>query len=338
MAIVGLGGFFGVIICIIMLVIALIRRTPKKKVLIGMAVCFALFAWAASATDSDKEDRPAISSEKPEQSVQAAPTESDTRPSAETLRPDKPLDTSEYMKFDSEILFEYGNYFSGEKVVTVISAYQPGSDIKAKTENNDSYFYSLVFEFEDKEIPQQVKDGDVLTIVGTIKEKPETIDFLEFLDTPTVTLENCSIVGYGEIAQELKAGVADQQAIGAQKKAEYEAQVAAAKKEKRDNYISQCQTVSYSDVARNPSNYDGTKIKITGRVVQVAEGLFDSVTMRIDCGGNMWYVTYSREEGESRILEGDQIVGYGECSGVTSYTTVLGSQKTIPSMKMKYYN
>jgi hypothetical protein len=45
----------------------------------------------------------------------------------------------------------------------------------------------------------------------------------------------------------------------------------------------------------------------------------------------------TRPEGESRILEDDWITCYGECEGVESYTTVLGSQITIPSMKMKYY-
>lgn len=338
MWIIGLGSLLGVIVFAVMFIVSIVRGASLKKPSIGMAVCFVLFLVAASSTSSDEEDKTA-ETEKPNRPAQStAANESEPQPSTELSILDEGLDTSGYMKFDSEVLFEYGNYFGGEKVVTVITAYQPSTDVKAQTENNDSFFHSLLFKFENEDIPGQIEEGDVLTIAGTIKEKPEIVDLLEFLDTPTVTIENCSIIGHGEIAEELKAGVEQQRALGAQKKAEVEAQIAAAKKAERDNYVAECTTVNYNDVARNPDNYDGTRIKISGKVVQVSEGLFDSVTMRIDCGGNMWYVTYSREEGESRILEGDQITGYGECRGVTSYTTVLGSQVTIPSMRMEYYN
>lgn len=334
-------GFVGLLAFGTLFVVRVINGGAKKSSTVGMAVCFVavLLGALGASGPSEKSKDTTDNSKEPSQSVQTLdPIEDETGPNTEAVILDESLDTSAYMKFDSEVLFEYGKYFGGEKVVTVISAYQPGSDIKARTANNDSFFHSLIFEFENEEIPQKIKEGDVLTIAGTIQEKPSILDVLEFLETPTVTIENCSIIGYGEIAQELKDGAAEQQAVGAQRKAEFEAQIAAAKKAERDNYVAQCQNVDYNDVARNPDNYDGAKIKITGKVVQVAEGFFDSVTLRIDCGGNMWYVTYSREEGESRILEGDRITGYGECDGVTSYTTVLGSQVTIPSMKMEYYD
>lgn len=338
MWVIGLGSMLGAIVFAVMFIVSLIRGTSLKKPSIGIGVCFVLFLVAVSAPSSDGDDKTAETKrpERPSQSTES--NESEPQPSAELSILNEGLDTSGYMRFDSEVLFEYGNYFGGEKIVTVITAYQPGADIKAQTENNDSFFHSLIFNFENENIPSQIKEGDVLTIAGTIKEKPEVVDWLEFLDTPTVTIENCSIVGYGEIAEELKAGGKQQRALGAQKKAEFDAQIAAAKKAERDNYVVECTTVNYNDVARNPDNYEGTKIKISGKVVQVSEGLFDSVTMRIDCGGNMWYVTYSREDGESRILEGDRITGYGECRGVTSYITVLGSQVTIPSMRMEYYD
>ncbi len=107
--------------------------------------------------------------------------------------------------------------------------------------------------------------------------------------------------------------------------------------ETKEDYILECKTVDYSDVARNPDTYKGERITISGKVIQVAEGWFDSVTLRIDCDGNIWYATYSREENESRILENDMITAYGECDGVKTYMTVLGSQNTIPSIKIKYY-
>lgn len=248
------------------------------------------------------------------------------------------LDTSDYLKMDADILFEYGNYMRGEKVVTVITVYQVGSDIKAKTNNNDGYFFSISCEFDNKDDLNGITSDLILTVAGTIEGKDPLVDTLSFLETPTVTLKGCSIIGHGEIAQELSDRKSEQEEIGKAAKDAYEEAIEENKQLERDEYINQCETVKYSDVERNPDNYDGRKVKISGKVVQVSEGWFDSVTMRIDCSGNMWYVTYSREEGESRILEGDSITCYGECDGVTSYTTILGSQVTIPSLKMEYYD
>lgn len=133
-------------------------------------------------------------------------------------------------------------------------------------------------------------------------------------------------MGRGELAQELQDTIDEQREIAEGFKKAHEDAIAAEVQAEKDEYISQCQSVNYSDVERNPDNYKGT-------VIQVTEGWFDNVTMRVDCDGDVWYVTYTREEGESRILEDDYITGYGECDGVQSYKTVLGTQITIPSMK-----
>lgn len=95
--------------------------------------------------------------------------------------------------------------------------------------------------------------------------------------------------------------------------------------------------VSYTDVARNPEVFTDTKIKITGKVIQVLEDSNGSVDLRIQSDGDIWYVTYTRPDGESRILEDDQITCYGECIGVVSYKSVLGSTITIPGMEMQFY-
>jgi hypothetical protein len=106
----------------------------------------------------------------------------------------------------------------------------------------------------------------------------------------------------------------------------------------REAYMAQCSDVSYADVERNPDQYDGTYVKVSGTVKQVIEGWFNSVTLRLSENGNIWVITYTREDGESRILEGDSITAYGKCSGVSNVTTILGEQLTLPSMSMQYYN
>lgn len=105
----------------------------------------------------------------------------------------------------------------------------------------------------------------------------------------------------------------------------------------RAEYISDCETVVYKDVERNPGNYEGKTISVKGKVIQVSEGWFGTVTLRIDTSEGTWYATYKRGSDESRILNGDQITVYGECTGVETYTTVLGAKTTIPALEIEYY-
>lgn len=105
----------------------------------------------------------------------------------------------------------------------------------------------------------------------------------------------------------------------------------------KEDYITSCVQVDYKSVERDPGLFEGKQIVVKGEVIQVMEGWFNSVTMRIESDAGMWYATYTAGENESRILEGDYLTVYGECDGVESYTTILGGQMTIPSIKVKYY-
>ena len=144
---------------------------------------------------------------------------------------------------------------------------------------------------------------------------------------------------------------ADEEAavVEAQKKAAEEKAVAEAQKVNEENtYKSSCESIAYKDIARNPDNYMGKKVKFTGQVVQVQEdyslfGKSNSITIRLavtkDSYG-FWddyvYCTYTYSIGESKILEEDIITIYGECKGDISYVSVLGSNITLPEVSIKY--
>ena len=108
----------------------------------------------------------------------------------------------------------------------------------------------------------------------------------------------------------------------------------------KEKYISECITIDYKEVERNPNQYKGKKIQISGKVIQVSEGWFNTVTLRVDQGGSqIWYVTYIRaDKNEPRILEGDYLNFFGECEGVESYISVLGGKITIPALDAKYHD
>ena len=94
------------------------------------------------------------------------------------------------------------------------------------------------------------------------------------------------------------------------------------------------QSVSYSDVARNPDDYTGKKLVFTGRVLQVVEGKGTN-NLRIATDGkydDIVLVAYDPSIMSSRILEDDTVTVYGKCIGLQSYKSTLGKQISIPGI------
>lgn len=241
------------------------------------------------------------------------------------------VDISRHNRLTQELLAEYGKYMAGEKVVTVITvASKSGNSIKANSEGNLNINYTVSCEFDNKEKISGVKEDMILTIAGTVKEEASFLS--------QVTIENCAIIGKDEMLEKIKGAEAQERQMCEEFKSAYENKIAIGLKAEKDEYILSCENLDYSSVERNPDTYKGTHVKIDGTVVQVTEGFLNSVTLRVDCDGNTWWVTYTREDGSERILEDDKITCYGECTGVTSYSNAFGVQITIPSMEMKYYD
>ena len=241
------------------------------------------------------------------------------------------FDTSDYTRLSGDILYEYGGSLTGSKVVTVIVVKEvDDASLKADTDNHSGLLYSIECKFQDSSDIAGVEKGDRITIAGVVEPMTPLLS--------TKTLSGCVVVGLGEIAEELVSEEDAQKQFCEQFIADSEKAAEEAVAQSKADYIAECKTVDYSDVARNPGNYNGSLVKFSGKVIQESEGWFNSLTLRVEDGDNIWYVTYTMSDGESRILEDDKITVYGECSGVTSYKTVLGSTVTIPSVKMKYYS
>ena len=106
--------------------------------------------------------------------------------------------------------------------------------------------------------------------------------------------------------------------------------------QKAANYKASCRSYDYTDVARNPNKYEGTKVKVSGKVIQVMEdsslGVVYTALRVQESRDKVWYVTMFRLPNESRVLENDRVTLYGEFNGLKTYTTVMGASITIPSM------
>lgn len=104
-------------------------------------------------------------------------------------------------------------------------------------------------------------------------------------------------------------------------------------------YIAACKMISYDELARNPRMYEGTYVKLTGRIFQVVEDGSDCILM-VNVGQGWSHepvmVTYTHKEGEGRLLEGDSITIYGKSMGTRTYITALNAQKTVPQVYAGY--
>ncbi len=124
----------------------------------------------------------------------------------------------------------------------------------------------------------------------------------------------------------------------------------AKKKVSAKAYKNSCKTLSFKDLSRNPDKHKGEKLKYTGQVIQVQEDehwLDDNTTvdLRINVTKDeygLWddtiYATVELPKNADRILEKDIITIWGECDGKYSYTSVLGSDVTLPKINIKYYS
>lgn len=91
--------------------------------------------------------------------------------------------------------------------------------------------------------------------------------------------------------------------------------------------------IPYDKLARNPEKYDGDIIKLKGKIIQVMEGDNGSAEYRVALGeyyDEVIYVTYIREESSGRFIEDDEVTVFGRSEGLYTYTSVGGSEITIP--------
>lgn len=91
--------------------------------------------------------------------------------------------------------------------------------------------------------------------------------------------------------------------------------------------------IAYNDLARNPDNYKGEKIKGSGKVIQVIED--DSeVQLRIAIGGDYDHIIlvgYNSSIVTSRVLEDDNVTYYGTSMETITYESTMGGNITVPA-------
>lgn len=169
------------------------------------------------------------------------------------------------------------------------------------------------------DVRNDLNEGDFITVTGRVGGK--TMGCLYLKDA------NISQTGDGS-AQ-----------IYNQQKADYEVAVAQRAESDVANFKASCETFDYQDILRNPDSYKDRNCVVSGTVDQIIEGWFDSFSIFVnDAAGNKWGCVYSYKEGETRLLEGDNVTIYGKCQGTDNTKTLLGQQVTLPRIDAEYIN
>lgn len=110
----------------------------------------------------------------------------------------------------------------------------------------------------------------------------------------------------------------------------------------KEDYIADCQSYTYDEIARNPDKYKYKQAKFTGEVMQVTtrdDGyvLLVSVTKKRYFWDDNIYVYYKKQsDDEPNILEDDIVKMYGSMLGEYTYTAVMGNSITVPWMRAEY--
>lgn len=92
--------------------------------------------------------------------------------------------------------------------------------------------------------------------------------------------------------------------------------------------------ITYDQLARTPDDYKGSKVKFSGKVVQVIEG-DGKVQLRLAVNNsydNILFLEYDSSLVKSRVLEDDQITIYGISAGTITYQSTMGGNITIPAV------
>lgn len=133
-------------------------------------------------------------------------------------------------------------------------------------------------------------------------------------------------------AEEKAKKEAEEKAKAEKKKQEEEAEKARLAEEEAKGYET---GTTYDQLARTPDDYEFTKVKFSGKVVQVIEG---EGTTQIRFAVNDDYDTIiyadipSSLTENNRVLEDDYLTLSGISMGLLTYESTLGGEITIPSI------
>ena len=220
--------------------------------------------------------------------------------------------------------------------------YETGSDTLTRKIRELEGFYGLNQEDNSTFYFSLNDDGnyELKTYKCQANEKDLSCELKSEFDLAGCTNNNLNLI-YANNTQDLDTAF---QEIINQEKAKKKEEEKAKKEQEKAQFKASCQTCTFEQMARNPENFKGTNVKITGEVIQALYGS-EGIDLRVNITKegdyatyytDTIYVVYYPEEGEDKILEDDIITIYGTAQGDYTYTSTLGGPITLPLVYGKY--
>lgn len=316
------------------------KEKPKKKIgclkiiLIIVAICIVIEIIGSIGGD-DEKDSSSGNENQASTEIQNETQETQTEEQgAETpLMLDDELSqfqSEKYAYIKKKDLNIYAVNMPGEKVY-VVTQIDDIKDGMIQSTLGDGYMMSNFYVGDNySKYEKGLSKGDTIAIAGVVSN----INDYSIIGT-SVELNDCIVFAVGDEAKTYKK---DSTAKSLSKYLTVTEDVANINSDiSEEDYKDLCEHLDYEDILREPDAYDGKYCIVDGTVDQIIEGWFGSFTIFVvDEDGNKWGCTYSYDEGESRVLEGDNVTMYGKCQGTSNTETVLGEQVTLPHVDAKY--
>lgn len=248
------------------------------------------------------------------------------------------------------IIIIFASIFNSKTKTTSSSVEKEYKVIKQTITGNDK-IYKIVYngELTDekmKEIYEEYNENNKNVKVWFFDNEENAQNLVSY-NVAEVKKENneYKIHRYGEETEEEKSIRLEKERIAKEEEEKKKAEEERAKKEKEEtDFKAECKVYTFEELARNPDNIKGSKVKLTGEVVQAMYGSV-GVDLRVNITKegsystyytDTVYVTYYPGEGEDKILEDDIITIWGTAFGDTSYISTLGVTITLPYISAKY--
>lgn len=189
--------------------------------------------------------------------------------------------------------------------------------------NNDDSYAIITYKCEPNEKNLSCELKSTYDLAGCTNTK------LDLIYSDNQNLNDLDLILSDTIKEENEKKIAEEEAKKEQEEADFKAS---------------CQTYTFEQMARNPDNFKGTNVKVTGEVIQALYSN-GSVDLRVNITKegiystyytDTIYVVYYPEAGEDKILEDDIITIYGTSQGEYTYTSAIGTQVTLPLIQAKY--
>ena len=112
----------------------------------------------------------------------------------------------------------------------------------------------------------------------------------------------------------------------------------------KDNYelakfAGECKAIDRELFCRYPEKYANQKVHLQGRVIATAENFAGMMKVVLkDSRSELWIVEYHRRKDEPRLLINDHVDVYGQCKGISTFTSATEAFPNLPTVSLSYLN